>query len=166
MQKHVVWKHARSPIQPSCRGPWKRRAEVGVRRGHFAPRNCPLTLRWLVRLTVEGTFSILMVSFLLKGGSRDQQKHLGICSSLTVLFLSGRARGENSFVFLCHTSFPGAFSDVAVGQWNFRNSIIVHFYLNYIDCGIDLFIDACASFSHTCFWAPVRFFPATMFGIQ
>lgn len=106
VQKHVVWKHARSSvsyIQPSCRGPWKRRARVGVRRGHFAPQNCPLTLHWRFRLTVESTVSILMVSLLLKGG---RWKHLGICSSLCSASV-GEGEGRGYIRVLCHTAFPG-----------------------------------------------------------
>lgn len=97
--KHVDWKHARSSvsyIQPSCRGPWKQRAEVGVmkrgERGHSAPRRCPLTLRWSLSHCwgYIQHFNVLPVVETSQKGSRDQQNLLGFCGLLTVLFLARR----------------------------------------------------------------------------
>lgn len=83
-------------IQPSCRGPWKRRAEVGVmkggERGHSAPRRCPLTLRWSLSRCwgYIQHFNGLPVVETSQKGSRDQQNLLGFCGSLTLLFLARR----------------------------------------------------------------------------
>lgn len=70
--KHVDWNHARSSvsyIQPSCRGPWKRRAEVGEMKGEregILPHGAAHSPFVGFRLAAEGTSSILMVSLLLK----------------------------------------------------------------------------------------------------
>ncbi|ROL50444.1 Carbamoyl-phosphate synthase [ammonia], mitochondrial [Anabarilius grahami] len=114
--KHVDWNHARSSvsyIQPSCRGPWKRRAEVGEMKGEregILPHGAAHSPSVGFRLAAEGTSSILMVSLLLKQVRKAVEISIfwdSSVRSVCCFWLEGQCFGnEDAVSFASNVGYP------------------------------------------------------------